>query len=132
VSVYVDTLVAFAASDPKSQAFRVGARNRHRWCHMIADTLEELHAMAARIGMKREWFQDKGRTPHYDLTPGRRAAAVKAGAIECNRSVFVAHMKRIRGEPWQCPLTAPDGRRCVLLAHHPLVKCSATGITVPA
>ena len=61
----------------------------HGWrlgpsCHMYADTLEELHAFAARIGLKRQWFQDK-RLPHYDLTARRRAAAVKLGAIEHSR-----------------------------------------------
>ena len=25
-------------------------------CHLIADTLPELHEMAFKIGMKREWF----------------------------------------------------------------------------
>ena len=26
-------------------------------CHMVADTLEELHIMADAIGVKRKWFQ---------------------------------------------------------------------------
>jgi len=43
--------------------------------------LEELHRFANRIGMKREWFQDK-KYPHYDLTPKRRRIAVEHGAIE--------------------------------------------------
>ena len=30
-----------------------------RWAHMMSDTLEELHAMAARLGMPRRAFQDK-------------------------------------------------------------------------
>ena len=49
---------------------------------MYADTLEELHAMAERIGMKKEWFQNKPRLLHYDLTPRRRVVAVRLGAIE--------------------------------------------------
>lgn len=50
--------------------------------HMMADTLEELHEMADKIGMKREWFQDKKRNPHYDVSMAKRALAVKFGARE--------------------------------------------------
>jgi hypothetical protein len=40
--------------------------------------------MAARIGLKRSWFQSSHLLHHchYDLTPGKRAAAVRAGAVE--------------------------------------------------
>lgn len=65
-------------------------------CHMIADTLPELHAMADKIGMRRAWFQNKASCPHYDLSKGKRALAVAAGAIECDRETFVCHMRRIR------------------------------------
>jgi hypothetical protein len=53
-------------------------------CHLFTDAwnLDELHAMAARIGMKREWFQDARSAPHYDVTPKRRALAVSMGVIE--------------------------------------------------
>ena len=51
-------------------------------CHMTADTDEELHEFAARIGMKRQWFQNRTGYPHYDLTIGRRAKAVRLGAVE--------------------------------------------------
>lgn len=50
-------------------------------CHMMADTLDELHEFAAKLGMKREWFQD-GSAPHYDVNLTRRVLAVKLGAIE--------------------------------------------------
>lgn len=57
---------------------------RFRWsCHMTASTLFELHAMASRLGLKREYFQD-GLYPHYDLTAGKRTRAVLVGAIECH------------------------------------------------
>lgn len=46
-----------------------------------ADDLKELHEFAAGIGLKRGWFQPRGGImPHYDLTPGKRAAALAAGA----------------------------------------------------
>ncbi len=54
------------------------------WCHMEADTVEELHAFAERIGVKRCWYENpKGLgAPHYDLNPDQRARAVAAGAVE--------------------------------------------------
>jgi hypothetical protein len=57
-------------------------RNKH-WCHMATDgDLAELHAMAQRLGLRRTWFQPgrSGRTPHYDLTPHKRAQAIQFGA----------------------------------------------------
>ena len=67
-------------------------------CHMIADTPDELHAMADRIGVARRWFQDtsKASFPHYDIAKSKRALAVAAGAIECDRATFVGHVRRLR------------------------------------
>ena len=48
------------------------------WCHMIADSEEELHAMAEAIGMRREWHQ----SDHYDLRPEGRERALALGARE--------------------------------------------------
>lgn len=50
-------------------------------CHMTADSLDELHQMAARLGLSRAWFQNK-RIPHYDISLSKRARAVALGAIE--------------------------------------------------
>jgi hypothetical protein len=47
-------------------------------CHMLADTPDELHAMADRIGVKRKWFQRKASAPHYDICKSRGALAVSA------------------------------------------------------
>lgn len=51
-------------------------------CHLMADSEDELHAFAKRLGMKRSWFQERVHFPHYDLTAGKRAKAVKFGAVE--------------------------------------------------
>jgi len=64
-------------------------------CHMLADTLDELHAMAAKIGMKREWFQPTS-FPHYDVSLTRRKLALQYGAIEVDRREVVRIMRRIR------------------------------------
>ena len=47
-------------------------------CHMIADTADELHAMAQRIGVARKWYQGD----HYDVCLAMRALAVQYGAVE--------------------------------------------------
>jgi hypothetical protein len=66
---------------------------------MYADTIEELHAMALRIGMKREWFQGGfGRMQHYDLVASRRLRAVNAGAIEHTRKEMVAFIQKQRAD----------------------------------
>ena len=83
--IYVDTMFMLA---------KVG-RLRARWCHLIGDTEEELHAFAQRIGLKRTWFQDRGMS-HYDLTEKRRAMAIEAGAQEINRRELVAKVRAYR------------------------------------
>lgn len=49
--------------------------------HLTTTDIDELHAMAAKIGLKREWFQDKT-FPHYDCQRRIRGLAVAAGAVE--------------------------------------------------
>jgi hypothetical protein len=53
-------------------------------CHMVADTLSELHAMANKIGVARRWYQGppNGKWAHYDIALSKRAAAIAAGAAE--------------------------------------------------
>jgi len=56
-----------------------------RWAHLMADTLDELHAMAARLGMPRRAFQDKSSGAHYDLTEELREQALRFGAVAISR-----------------------------------------------
>lgn len=60
------------------------AYGRMKMCHMVADTPAELHAMAAKLGVRR-WFQNDASTPHYDICLSKRAEAVKLGAVEIDR-----------------------------------------------
>lgn len=82
MAVYVDNFRALAT---------VG-RIRGRWSHLTADTPEELHEFAARLGHRREWFQGRckhGRCPllggicvhfHYDVVDRKRTEAIRLGA----------------------------------------------------
>ena len=65
-------------------------------CHLTTDgPIDELHAFAASIGMKRAWFQSHPLADHYDLTPSRRTAAIAAGAVEVSaRQQAIARIAR--------------------------------------
>lgn len=69
MSVYVDSMEA--------------GFGRMIMCHMLADSDEELLAMANKIGVARKWHQKPGtRYSHFDICKSKRALAVQAGAIE--------------------------------------------------
>lgn len=67
-----------------------------RMCHMIGDSLEELHAMADQLELKREWFQEKG-TPHYDICQTKRKKALALGAVKADRYKVVELIRFWRG-----------------------------------
>ncbi len=56
-----------------------------RWAHLMADTLDELHAMAARLGIPRRAFQHRTSGSHYDVTAALRTQAIALGAIAISR-----------------------------------------------
>jgi hypothetical protein len=89
MSVYVDTPVEYAA---EVRGYVGRARTRFRWCHMIADSVAELHTMADQLGLRREWFQGD----HYDLVPSKRTQAIRRGAIPLKRRDFVTVLRRSR------------------------------------
>ena len=64
--------------------------------HMVSDrSLDELHAFAQRLQLKREWFQNKPRHPHYDLTTARaKSRAIAQGAVMVNATDLVRRMVR--------------------------------------
>ena len=66
-------------------------------CHMIADTPDELHAMADKIGVARKWFQRMSSFPHYDIAQSKRALAVDNGAVELHTRMDMGRkMQEIR------------------------------------
>ncbi|MGN6223884.1 DUF4031 domain-containing protein [Pseudoxanthomonas sp.] len=58
-----------------------------RWAHLMADTLEELHAMARQLGIPRRAFQNKTSGAHYDVTADLREQAIRLGAVPISRHV---------------------------------------------
>jgi hypothetical protein len=104
VSVYVDELRGYATEDIKQPARRYG----RQWCHLTADTEDELHAFAARLGLRRAWFQPSKRKggafhwylSHYDLVSSKRALAVRLGAVEVQ---LRERAERFAAELWAVP-----------------------------
>jgi hypothetical protein len=95
-AVYVDDMKA--KFKPKHRPGRT-----YILSHMIADTEEELHAMAAKIGVARSWYQGD----HYDVTQSCKAKALKAGAVQITwRMCSVMAMNRRCGLPMGTPETA--------------------------
>lgn len=59
-----------------------GQLGRMKMSHLLADSEEELHAMADRIGVARRWHQAPPRhDSHYDIAKSKRTQALAAGAI---------------------------------------------------
>ncbi|WP_024889085.1 DUF4031 domain-containing protein [Luteimonas huabeiensis] len=56
-----------------------------RWAHLMADTLDELHAFAARLGIPRHAFQNKTSGAHYDVPADMRERALALGAVAISR-----------------------------------------------
>ena len=71
-----------------------------RWCHMTADTTEELVAMAVSIGLQPNYIQFPGTwKEHFDVTEPKRRMAVAKGAVEVSMRDRIRDMgmRRMRG-----------------------------------
>jgi hypothetical protein len=87
MAIYVDEITDYG---PIARA--AGLRTT-KWAHLTADTHEELHAFAVSIGLKRAWFQHQHDYRwHYDVTPAKRAAALREGAQPIDRRGLAALM----------------------------------------
>lgn len=76
--------------------YPMGQYGRMKMSHLMADTDDELHAMADKIGVARRWFQDD----HYDIAISKRAQAIEFGAVAITLREMAAYawFKRIKGE----------------------------------
>jgi hypothetical protein len=138
VALYVDRLIDYTGRVPY----------RHKvWCHLVADTDDELLAAAAMLGGADEWMQGtRGWDTHFDLPAPWREAALELGAVEVDFR-FMALRTRSRraalalgsgravgapvGSPIEVPLpvgahrwhvhAAPGGMRVGWRDDHPLL-----------
>lgn len=68
------------------------------WCHLVADSLNELHDTARQLGLRREWFQAAASYPHYDLTTQTRARAIKLGVLLGDRRQIIRCARALKIE----------------------------------
>ncbi len=88
MACYVDTARAYPGA---------GLRYTH-FCHLLADTQDELHEMAERLGIPRRFFQDHPWRWHHDLPAHLRAKAVELGARELTLHEVGALLRARRSE----------------------------------
>ena len=69
-----------------------------KWCHLMADDIDELHRFAAALGLQRISYQGPPKTPspHYDLTAFERRRAIALGAVACDRTTIVMLLRELR------------------------------------
>jgi hypothetical protein len=72
VACYVDTVRSYPGKKLRYTEF----------CHLLADSRAELHAMADALGIPHRFFQDHPWRWHHDLPEHLRARAVELGALE--------------------------------------------------
>ncbi len=69
-----------------------------KWCHLLADDIDELHRFAFSLGLHRTSYQGPPKTPspHYDLTTFERRRAIACGATPCDRTTIVMVLRQLR------------------------------------
>lgn len=61
------------------------------WAHLITDgPVEELHDLALVLKLPRDWFQDTGTAPHYDIPADKISEAEALGARSISRKELVS------------------------------------------
>lgn len=93
MSVFVDDMMAPFKAFPGAHVMYM--------CHLYADTHEELIAMVDKIGVNRKWIQYPGHPvkEHFDIAKGKRALAIKHGAIPTTWREYGEWAGRRREQP---------------------------------
>ena len=64
-------------------------------CHMLADTEEELYAMAEKIGVNKKWVQYPGTYKmHFDICLAKKEKALTLGAVEISQKELKQLLKK--------------------------------------
>ena len=66
------------------------AKHGQLWCHLVADTWEEMHGFAlSTLHLDGKRFHRRAKLPHYDVTVTEREQALLLGAQAANRRQIV-------------------------------------------
>ncbi len=87
--------------DDWRQPATVGALTT-RWSHLLGDDEAELHAFAARLGLRRRGYQVHRRHPalnHYDVPEALRPRALELGAVAVSWRQMGAMVRAWRRRP---------------------------------
>jgi len=89
-----------------------------KWCHLLADDIDELHRFARELGLHRISYQGPPKTasPHYDITALERRRAIAYGAMAVDRTTIVMVLHRLR-------------RQVATSIRHPEVRDTDLGFT---
>lgn len=71
-------------------------RHGRAWFHLVADSVDELHAFAAALGLPDRAFHRGARHPHYDVPDELRERAIDQGAISITTRDAVRISRKLR------------------------------------
>lgn len=96
-----------------------------KWCHLMADDVEELHRFAYLLGLQLSSYQGppKTRAPHYDITGFERNRAIRLGAQPVGRRQIVSHFRKVRISRQELRQSANAGSR----DQHPKLQTKRPG-----
>lgn len=120
MTVYVDDMYLYPLGEFKTPSGRV-----MKMSHMVADTREELLAMAKAIGVAQKYLQKSGRhTEHFDICKSYRDKAIRAGAVAITMRQCSAMCVRRRetgslGAPDEAFAERAEGNRAPIDVHQP-------------
>ena len=88
MACYVDTVRSYPNAGLRFTEF----------CHLLADTRDELHDMADALGIPRRFFQEHPWRWHHDLPEHLRPRAIDLGAVEMDIHEVGALLRRRKRE----------------------------------
>ncbi len=69
---------------------------RKSYAHMVADSLNELHDFAKKIGVKPHFFHRARSGWHYDITSDQHAVAMRNGAVQVASRALLPIAKKLQ------------------------------------